>query len=247
MIKILKTTCTVMILSVLAGCANDAYQANMKYRDHRAMWRSQSQQSSMGTVMKAVSAITGGIEAEVRAGRETPIDGLIKGIKVTDSNMGMILLARVASSISENQSKVEIARAKAQTIQYLQPIVASIYQQLNEKLGTPPTWQDVALRVVDNIPIMTTALGMYGVAATMADHVGERITANMSDSSKLNVHSMEVQNSAGAAANMGSSGSTVSPTTTTTTTTDSHDSMAEPEAEPEPKSVPITAKELFGR
>ena len=229
-----------LIVILVSGCANDAYKANMQYRDHRAMWRSQSQQTSMATVMKAVSAVTAGIEAEAVKSHESAVDRLISNIKVSDTNLGMILLAKVASSISENQSKVEIARAKAQTIQYLQPIVASIYQQLNEKLGTPPTWQDVALRVVDNIPVMTTALGMYGVAATMADKVGEHVVANLTDQSKFNVHSVEVQSSAGAGVATGA-GHTVSPSTVTTTT-DSHDGAPE---EPEEERTKITAKDLF--
>ena len=232
----------IIIVILLSGCANDAYRANMQYRDHRAMWQSQNQQAAMTTVMKAVAAVTAGIETEAVMAHESSVDRLVGNIKVSDANLGMILLAKVASSISANQSKVEIARAKAQTIQYLQPIIASIYQQLNEKLGTPPTWQDVALRVVDNIPVMTTALGMYGVAATMADKVGEHVVANLTDQSKLNIHSVEVQGSAGAGVATGA-GHTVSPSTTTTIT-DSHNGKPE-ESEKKADRSKITAKDLF--
>lgn len=81
----------------------------------------------------------------------------------------------------------ERMRTRMQLFQFMMPFVERILAQKSLELERPVTASDVLVEVSKNIPIIVTALSMYGLGATMADKVGNNISADLSSGSSISV------------------------------------------------------------
>jgi len=120
----------------------------------------------------------------------------------------------------EQQGKAEIMRARAQAINYMVPMIESIYAQHMNDFGTPMSSNEVWAKLVGNIPFVATVTGMYALGAAGVDAAGDTINADHSIVNTNGVQAAHGSTAAGAN-HSGSdmSGRDMSTTTTTTTET----------------------------
>lgn len=81
----------------------------------------------------------------------------------------------------------ERMRTRMQLFQFMMPFVERILTQKTLELERPATASDVLIEVSKNIPIIVTALGMYGIAGKLADKVGNNISSTLSNGSSVSV------------------------------------------------------------
>lgn len=185
----------VMITIGTAGCGalNDAYESNMRMRSDQALYKETNRAKAAEAISGAIKVIIGSVETEAvkqnEANQKSRFTDRVNGSGSSD--FAVAVLGDVMLAMVEGQSKAEIARARAQAIQYLEPILAQIYKDEYEKIGTPLSAGDVVAKFMDNIPFLATVAGMYGLGKAGIENAGNHISSYASDNSAASTTATE--------------------------------------------------------
>lgn len=178
---------SVFVLSTV-GCLKSSYQSHTEYKSTKAIADAVSRPKALRAITSIVSDILDPLESAVRGKyvqantntyllKNTYIDGA--GNEVT------FTVGDIVTPIVNKFLDRDIAIARANAIQYLTPIVEAIYKDSSND-NAPMTAAQVFSKLMDNIPIMTTVLGMYGLGVGMVDKVGDNIAMELNDSTFVN-------------------------------------------------------------
>lgn len=166
----------IMMITLLLGGCTSSYKQYASYKTAKATVDAENRPWAVENVGVIIDYILGPIEQSARTQssnaqetyllKHTYID--INGDPVT------ITVGDVVSPIVSMFMERDIMVARVQAVKYLQPIIATIYNDMAES-DAPVTTGDVMLKVAGNIPLLSTVLGMYGVSSVMANKVGTTI------------------------------------------------------------------------
>lgn len=167
---------------VLAGCASE-YHDNMEARKSIAETQAVNQRMAVGEIMR----ITGELIAPFEIEKYREIKGV--AIPLDTKNESLFVVTRLFEKTLDNQVLIEITRSRAQVIQYLVPIIKSIYEQNLADFGTPMSSNEVLSKLVGQIPFVSTVGGMYGLGELGIRKAGDRVNAMLSDNASVNYKS----------------------------------------------------------
>lgn len=194
---------TVMIMPPLmlsSGCSDSAYIANMKMRENRALFRSKGNAQALDAITRAIESIIQTVEGDYKADqaekvKKSTFTSTLQGDSKIDghNNFAVAVLGDIVVHMTDKHAEAEMMRARAQAIEYLQPIVEAIYQQKYEEIGVPPTSMDVAKDFVGNLPFLATVYGMYKLGTAGIENAGNRIVNNLSgDNSAISQSDIQI-------------------------------------------------------
>lgn len=162
------------------GCSDKAYVANMKMRENTTLFRENSRARAMEAISGSIKIIIDTVEGEYvkqetdKATKNSFVDKLGS---TNGNNFAIAVLGDIVVTMSNNQMKAEMMRARAQAISYLQPIVESIYNGIQERdPGTPTTMNDIGKTLMGHVPFLATVAGMYGLGYQGMKSAGDTIT-----------------------------------------------------------------------
>ena len=211
-----KIISALLVTFVLSGCARE-YEANMNARKQIAWTQTTNQRLATADVMHVIEKVLAPFEEQAKIQQEK--DGVVlfgNRTKIpAGDNYAMFLMAETMGKMIEWQGRAEIMRARAQAIQYLTPIIQSIYSQHMSDFGTPMTTNEVYAKLVGQIPFVATIGGMYALGREGIKQAGDSLSA--SEGSTINSGSNVADG--GSASGVGNSISTTTETTTTETIT----------------------------
>ena len=169
------------IVMAISGCARE-YEANMKARENMALYQFKYQQQAVDSVMSAVKVLIKPLEIQWSyKNTDKPI--------CDDGSNAMLTAMR---EMLRWHGMAELERARAQAIQYLTPIIQAIYAQHLQNFGTPMSTNELLARVANNIPLMTTVAGMYGLGVSAARYAGDQVNASLESGASMNVKGQQV-------------------------------------------------------
>lgn len=193
---------------ILSGCGKSNYQSNMDARSKQKLYSEKYKSQSTGTIMKVITNILNPIEKQAVGDIKNQIE--LQKLKNADkinmySQSGILMpkneneyamawmgtaLVRMADNdlketvqLIKSHGEAEIARARAEAIRYLTPLVKAIYNDLEKDMGTPPTWADVGVALINQVPFVATVAGMYGLGVKGIENAGIEIAGTFTDSS----------------------------------------------------------------
>ena len=192
--RFLSSMAVFVIPLFLASCMgmNDPYKANMKTRSEQTLYKETMRQKAVESVTGAVKMIIGALEDEAvkeRVAQASANDRFVNKIgtvKGTDSNFAMAVMGDVMMFMIKEHAKGEVARARAEAVRYLEPIIAQLYKEEADRLGVPPTSAQVAMKFFEQIPFVVTVAGMYSLGKAGIEAAGSNITNTLNGNGDLN-------------------------------------------------------------
>jgi len=235
--KIISFAIVISFSIPLVSCSDKAYIANMDYRKQKAFYNGQSRSTALRNIMQLTNTIINVVEKEATKELEQKkllrLEANSRKIRaMTDNQFMFATFADVFKTQIEATSRVELARARSEAIRYLQPIIAAIYQEQSEKIGTPTTMNDIGMKFMEQLPFLSTVAGMYGLGEAGISAAGDKLTATFngdngainnkssvaSDGSAISINGSAITGD-NSNMNTGTSGASGDTTTTETTTT----------------------------
>ena len=172
---------------MLTGCGDKAYVANMKYREHKALYQSQGRANAMSAITTAIQAIIKTVEGDYATQKEKEAsekkESFTSKLNATGNDFAVAVLGDIVVHITDRHAEAEMMRARAEAIRYLEPIVAQIYKETEEEIGTPPTSMHVAMKFVENLPFLATVYGMYKLGTAGIENAGNKVINNLDNGS----------------------------------------------------------------
>lgn len=204
----------------LTGCANDAYEANMRHRSNKAMFQEAGRAKAMEAITGAINAIIKTVEGEYKKQKENEVrTKFVDKIGADGNNFAVAVLGDIVVRMNDSHTEAEMMRARADAIRYLEPIVANIYREETDNLGVPATTFDVAMKFIEQIPFVATVWGMYKLGTAGIENAGTSLANNINgDGNAINNTDMQVgKGNYGDGNNLGTQNTDMYNTKTTTT------------------------------
>ncbi len=230
MVNKLVVCLVIMLALILQSCANSSRNVYEKNVTQRTLFKAKYGAKAVDSVMQVVEKVVAPFEEQYQVSIEDQIK-LIQA-KADASNfmmtkdsilapsseaqyamswMGALLLRSIDNSTQETIAMIkahgdaELARARAQAIEYLTPIIEKIYATMQEENGgAPPSIEQIGIEFVKQIPFVATIGGMYALGAKGIEAATAKISGTFTNSSVAT--GKGAQSAAGASRTGGSSG-----------------------------------------
>lgn len=199
----------------IGGCSTANYDSNMKARENIAFYETANKARAMDSVAVAIKSIINVVEGEVEEQNARMSQRFADDDQAIGNNYAIAVMGDIVIQMSSNQSKVQLADARARAIQYLEPLLLAIYengtQDYMEGVGTPMTGYDVASEFMTQLPFLATVAGMYGLGVKGIENAGTKLSGTFSGNTTIG--DSNATGMGNARSITGSSGSSASGTT----------------------------------